>query len=173
LFYARGVATTSVEEIAEASGLTKPTLYRHFPSKDALVGAYLDTRHEQLDTELRTWVEAAPPRKQPLAVLDWLCDWLSRPGFSGCAFVRTLAELPTDARVHARAKKRKRVLLETIETACRAAEVNDPAELAVQLALVIEGATSIAFVSGDAQAAIAAASGLGRLALAAAGLEAR
>ena len=37
LFAAKGFAATSMREIAEAAGVTKPTLYYHFGSKDGLV----------------------------------------------------------------------------------------------------------------------------------------
>ena len=36
LFSRRGLATTSIRDIAQESGYTNPALYKHFPSKDAL-----------------------------------------------------------------------------------------------------------------------------------------
>lgn len=171
LFYARGVGATSVDDIAAAAGLSKPTLYRHFPTKEALVGSYLDERNEQLDAELRSWIESAPPGRQPLAVIDWLCDWISRPGFNGCSFVRTYAELHEDERVAEKARERKRALFEAIHEACRAAGANDPTRLARQLTLIVEGTTTMAFVSGEPHAGADAARRLARVALEAAGLE--
>jgi hypothetical protein len=73
--------------------------------------------------------------------------------------------------VREKARKRKRVLLETIQDACRAAGARDSAALARQLALIVEGATTMAFVTGDLTAAMDGARELARLALAAAGLE--
>jgi AcrR family transcriptional regulator len=169
LFYARGVGATSLDDVAAASGLTKPTLYRHFPSKDALVAAYLDERHEQLEQELQEWTDASPPQQRPLAVVDWLCDWVARPGFNGCAFVRSYAELQGDRSIRDRARRRKRALRRAIEKACVAAEVRDPHVLAGQLALIVEGATIMAFVSGDSRAVIQSARALAQLALQAAG----
>lgn len=166
LFYSRGIAATAVDDIADVAGLTKPTLYRHFPSKDALVANYLDGRHEQLDLELRAWLDAAAPSKRPAAVIEWLCDWISRRDFDGCAFVRSHAELHDDAEVLAKARRRKRVLRDTIEEACRDAGVRDPANLADQLTLIVEGATTTAFISGDPRRAAATARQLARGALA-------
>ena len=170
LFYSGGVGLTALDDIAAASGLTKPTLYRHFPSKEALIAAYLDDRHEQLDLELRTWIQAAPPRQRPRAVIDWLCNWISRPGFNGCAFVRAYAELPGDMKIRAKVRKRKRIVLQAIVEACRTAGVPAPEMLAGQLALIVEGATTMVFVSGDSKAVTEAARGLAETALAAAGL---
>jgi AcrR family transcriptional regulator len=171
LFYARGVASTALDEVAASAKLTKPTLYRHFPSKEALLAASLEERHEQLTVELRNWLESFRPAERPRAVIDWLCDSITDPGFNGCAFVRTYAELNTDEWVREAARRRKRVLLETIEDACRAAEASDPAALARELALIVEGATTMAFVSGDSVMAADAARRLGDAARAAAGLE--
>jgi AcrR family transcriptional regulator len=170
LFYSRGIGATSVDDVAAASGLTKPTLYRHFPSKESLLAAYLAGRHDQLDAELRSWIEASPPRQRPRAVVDWLCDWLTRPGFNGCAFVRTYAELQGDEEVRARAKRRKLSLLLAIEDACRMAGASAPGEVAAQLALIVEGATTMAFVSGGSRLAAEAGRTLADLVLAQAGL---
>jgi AcrR family transcriptional regulator len=170
LFYSRGLAATGVEDIAVASRLTKPTLYRHFPSKDSLVAAYLDDRHQRLDAELRGWVAAAELRRRPQAIIDWLCDWLAQPGFKGCAFVRASAELPDDGEVRARAQRRKQALHKTVLAACEGAGVAQPQALAGQLFLIIEGATTAAFISGNAGMAIDTARSLARLALTAAGL---
>ncbi len=171
LFYARGVAATALDEVAATAKLTKPTLYRYFPSKEALLAASLEERHEQLTVELHRWLEPFPPAEKPRAVIDWLCDSITNPGFNGCTFVRTYAELHTDKWVREAARERKRVLLETIEDACRAAEASEPRALARQLALIVEGATTMAFVSGDGAAAADAAQRLAETALRAAGLE--
>ena len=171
LFYARGVGCVGVDEIASASGLTKPTLYRHFPSKHELVSAYLDHRHQQLDVELRSWLDRMPPRHRPSAVIDWLCDWISSPDFNGCGFVRAQAELPEDELIHERSTRRKRSLLEAIEDACRAAGADKATELAKQLALIVEGATTMAFVSGDPKSVSKTATALAAVALKSYGLD--
>src|SRR6186997_2854257 len=42
LFYARGVHEVGMDELVRATGFGKATVYRLFPTKDALVGAYLE-----------------------------------------------------------------------------------------------------------------------------------
>ena len=44
LFYAEGVRATGTEKIMSISEVAKATFYRHFPSKDDLVIAYLEYR---------------------------------------------------------------------------------------------------------------------------------
>lgn len=171
LFYKRGVGATSVDDIAAVSGLSKPTLYRHFATKEALVASYLTERNQHLDAELRSWIASAAPGRQPHAVIDWLCDWISRPDFNGCSFIRTYSELHEDESVAEKARERKRVLFEAIHEACRAAGAIHPIGLARQLTLIVEGTTTMAFVSVEPSAEVDTARQLARLALEAAGLE--
>ena len=41
LFYRRGIRAIGVDEIVKRAGVTKPSLYRSFPSKDELAASYL------------------------------------------------------------------------------------------------------------------------------------
>ncbi len=53
LFVAYGYDGVGVQQIVEAAGVTKPTLYHHFGSKLGLLEALLSERLELLETELR------------------------------------------------------------------------------------------------------------------------
>ena len=44
LFYLQGIRAIGVDTIAAEIGISKRTLYNHFPSKDALIAAYLERR---------------------------------------------------------------------------------------------------------------------------------
>jgi AcrR family transcriptional regulator len=172
LFYRDGIAAVGVKDIVAASRLSKPTLYRHFDSKEALVRAYLDQRHDTLTRQLREAIAAVPPARRPLAVIDWLCTSIVESDFNGCAFVRAYAEAPSDREIRNRAEQRKRMLLETIVDACRDAGVSEPEDLASQLALVVEGATTTAYATGERRRAIEAARSIAAAVLREAGLEA-
>ena len=52
LFASRGVDAVGVQEIVEACGVTKPTLYHYFGSKEGLVKAIVDRGFAQLDQAL-------------------------------------------------------------------------------------------------------------------------
>jgi AcrR family transcriptional regulator len=52
LFTARGYAATSVREIVEHAGLTKPALYYHFGSKEAIYLEILRDVHLRMEAEL-------------------------------------------------------------------------------------------------------------------------
>jgi len=50
LFSERGLAATSIRDIAEESGYTNPALYKHFESKDALALHLFETCHARVWT---------------------------------------------------------------------------------------------------------------------------
>jgi AcrR family transcriptional regulator len=74
-FYRRGIAAVGVDAIVADAGVAKSTLYRHFPSKDDLIVAFLRRRDERWRAWLRTEVErhpgpAARARAVAAAILD-------------------------------------------------------------------------------------------------------
>jgi AcrR family transcriptional regulator len=54
LFYREGFQRSGVDAVAEATGVTKRTLYNHFPSKDALIAAVLEAQADLAETEIRS-----------------------------------------------------------------------------------------------------------------------
>ena len=97
LFSTRGVRAVGVDDVIVRAEVAKATLYRHFPSKDALVLAFLE-RREALWT--RGWIEAetrrraATARDRLLAIFDLFDEWFRRGDFEGCSFVNILLESP-------------------------------------------------------------------------------
>src|SRR5271163_5272939 len=72
LFYGQGIKSVGVDAIAAELGISKKTLYRHFPSKDDLVIAYLRGRFRPLPE-----ASTKPPAKQILANLEWIAGSLT------------------------------------------------------------------------------------------------
>ncbi|WP_454715660.1 TetR/AcrR family transcriptional regulator [Caulobacter segnis] len=70
LFRRFGAHATSIGDIVAAANLTKPTLYRHFPSKEALVIACLREEGRQARLALIETVEPTPsePRQRIRAI---------------------------------------------------------------------------------------------------------
>jgi AcrR family transcriptional regulator len=96
LFARRGVRDVGIDEIVERSGVAKATLYRHFPSKDVLVLAFLD-RREQLWThdfvEEGAKERGGTPEEQLLAIFDVFDGWFRSKDFEACSFINVLVEL--------------------------------------------------------------------------------
>ncbi len=96
LFSQRGIRDVGVEEVMVRSRVAKATLYRHFPSKDALVLAFLARREQRWTLGM---VEAGArdrgrtPEERLLALFDVFDEWFHRDDFDGCSFVNVLLEM--------------------------------------------------------------------------------
>jgi AcrR family transcriptional regulator len=96
LFSRRGIRDVGIDEIIERAGVAKATLYRHFPSKDDLVVAFLARREQRWTVELveaEARRRAATPEEQLLAIFDVLDEWFRREDFEACSFINTLLEM--------------------------------------------------------------------------------
>ena len=87
LFYARGVHEVGMDELVRETGLGKATVYRLYPAKDVLVGAYLNRLSDQILGAIDRDSTAAPTPADALhRVLAAVQADVSRPGFRGCPF---------------------------------------------------------------------------------------
>src|SRR4029453_18601690 len=86
LFYAEGVHTVGIDRVIERAGAAKASLYSTFGSKEGLVRAYLQGRHERRRARLLTGLERYhDPRERLLGVFDVLAETAAVPTFRGCA----------------------------------------------------------------------------------------
>src|ERR1700735_2836261 len=93
LFYAEGVQSVGIDRVIEHAGVAKASLYNLFGSKEGLVRAYLEARHEGTTTMISNAVELhRDPRRRILAVFEAQAQVFAQPGFRGCAFVAASAE---------------------------------------------------------------------------------
>jgi AcrR family transcriptional regulator len=92
IFYTEGIRTIGVERIIAAAGVTKATFYRHFPSKEDLVLAYLRSVDATIRQRLNSLAETTGPLDLLRAVGGGIAEDLCRPGFRGCAFINAAAE---------------------------------------------------------------------------------
>src|SRR5215472_11229462 len=95
LFYGEGIRSTSMDEIAAKAGVTKRTLYYHFPSKDDLITAYLTARDEPVFARQAQWLDETKGDlpKQVLGLFENLARAMKAPRWKGCGFIRAAAEL--------------------------------------------------------------------------------
>jgi AcrR family transcriptional regulator len=90
LFYRKGIRAVGVDSVAAEAGISKRSLYDTFPSKDALVAAYLRARIQPLPAS------HLPPAAQVLALFDQLHARFATGDFRGCPFVNAVTELADD-----------------------------------------------------------------------------
>jgi AcrR family transcriptional regulator len=95
LFSHRGIRGVGIEEVIQRAAVAKATLYRHFPSKNDLVLAFLQRReelwtHEWVEKEAR--LRGGGAEASLLAIFDVFDEWFHRDDFEGCSFVNVLLE---------------------------------------------------------------------------------
>ncbi len=161
LFYARGVHEVGMDELVQATGLGKATVYRLFPGKDDLVAAYLArlsrTILDAVDAEITR--HEGDPAAALLAIVDAIEADLRRPGFRGCAFNNASIEYDDPAHpARAEARSYREALRARLAAlAVRLDGGPHPAAgvtLGGQLAVLIDGAyTSAAHLGPDGPAA--------------------
>ncbi|WP_411033679.1 TetR/AcrR family transcriptional regulator [Shinella sp. BYT-45] len=156
LFYTEGIRAVGIDRIVDEAKIAKATLYRHFPSKDHLVAAYLSQRHERvLRSLLDVTTTALPPRDQIALIFERLFEKADSPEFRGCAFALAVAEHGDSERVVTVARRHKSAVRDIFRTIIARAEV--PADQpATHLSLLYERALATVAVGRDPQAVLVA-----------------
>jgi AcrR family transcriptional regulator len=151
LFYLRGIRAVGVDTIAAEIGISKRTLYNHFPSKDALISAYLARRFVQPRPSDK------PPADQILGTFDSLERRFASRDFRGCPFVNAVAELGAEDRavkkIATAFKESRRVWFREL---LKRLDVADADNLATQLTLLVDGSIAQDLVRDDPSMARAA-----------------
>jgi AcrR family transcriptional regulator len=151
LFYLQGIRAVGVDTIAAEIGISKRTLYNHFPSKDELISAYLQRRFTHAPASDK------PPVEQILGTFDRLERGFASKGFRGCPFVNAVAELGAEDRsvkkIAIAFKESRRIWFRDLLVQLGVA---DPEGLATQLTLLVDGSIAQDLVRDDPSMARAA-----------------
>ncbi len=144
LFYAQGIRAAGVDTVATEAGVSKRTLYNHYPSKDALIAAYLTARFKHLAPS------DAPAREQILGNFDRLERLIADGSFRGCPYVNAVTELcdprHSASKIAVQFKEQRRLWYRALLERLAA---RNPDALATQLQILFEGALASALVRGD------------------------
>lgn len=98
LFYQNGINSIGINEVLKNSGVAKRTLYSHFESKEALILAALEQRHQSYMNWLSSQLADAQNSEQVIENLfNGLKEWFRGEAaglgdFRGCFFINTSAE---------------------------------------------------------------------------------
>jgi len=137
LFYRDGIRATGIDRVIAESGVAKVTFYRQFPSKDDLILAFLDFRHERW----MAWFVDALARHggSVAAIAPALAEWFRGGDYRGCAFLNSVGELaPALPAVLVHARRHKQDM--TAAVARLMPPARGRARVARALALAIDGA---------------------------------
>ncbi|TAN27924.1 MAG: TetR/AcrR family transcriptional regulator [Castellaniella sp.] len=151
LFYHQGIRAVGVDAIVADAGVTKPSLYRTFASKDDLAAAYLRDYEVEFWRRFDAAVNEHPgdPRAQILAYFTGLAKRTSLPGYRGCGLTNACVEYPDPdhpARRVSIANKQK--VRERLADMARQMGARDPDGLGDGLQLLLEGAYTSSQILG-------------------------
>jgi AcrR family transcriptional regulator len=136
LFYRQGIRSTGIDTVIARAGVTKVTFYRHFNSKNDLIVAYLEYRHERW----MRWFTAALQRRGGTlqALVPTMAEWFRSPEYRGCAFINGVSEIaPALPQVTEITRRHKAEMQQAI--AALLPDVRRRQTVARSLALVIDG----------------------------------
>jgi AcrR family transcriptional regulator len=141
LFYAEGVQTVGIDRIIERADVAKGSLYNVFGSKEALVAAYLASRHNGTTGRLTAAIERVDdPRQKILAVFEAQAQLFEQPDFKGCAFIAASTEARPGGLVENAADRFRAWIRGMFTDLARSAGAADPVGLGRQLHLLYDGA---------------------------------
>jgi AcrR family transcriptional regulator len=155
LFSRRAIHDVGVDEVIQHAGVAKATLYRHFPSKDDLVIAFLEAREERWTL---AWVEAearrrgSTPEEQLLAIFQLFDEWFHRDDFEACSFINVLLELGPTHRAGQASVRHLASIRSIVGRLAEEAGLRDPASFAHSWHILMKGSI-VAAAEGDAEAA--------------------
>ncbi|WP_342325128.1 TetR/AcrR family transcriptional regulator [Kosakonia sp. BYX6] len=160
LIYQQGIQATSLDALVKVSGVARKSIYHHFTNKDDIAIAVLDARDDRwMHWFCEETEKAATPHARLIEMFNVLASWFASPEFYGCAFINTACEIgDAEAPVRAICKRHKQRLLSYVQHLCEQAGCAEPEPLARQLLILIDGAITVARVTGDIHAAESAKS---------------
>lgn len=156
LFHRHGYHAVGIDRVLEEAGVARMTLYNHFKSKDELIQAALELK----DRQIREWLVAAVERRarkpadRLLAIFDAFDERIRTGDFRGCPLMKATGEFPDPSGpVAAVARHHREMMQSYMRGLASDAGARDPAALARQLYLLLEGAIVSAQMTGDLEVA--------------------
>jgi AcrR family transcriptional regulator len=157
LFYAQGLRAVSADKIIAQVGITKVTFYRHFPTKDDLIVAYLERRAKWERDGVAQARQAAADVPGVFRILAGAIGAEScRPGFRGCPFINAAAEYPDPEHpVRRVVDAHRRWFRQVIADLLDEINVPDSARAADELVMLRDGAMVSGYLSDPSAVAAA------------------
>lgn len=150
LFFRNGFRAVGIDTIIAEAGVAKMSLYRHFPSKDDLIVAYLEGDRRQF----WEWLDNATahtedPAEQLVAIFAATERLVATPQCLGCTHQSATAEFPDpDHPAHQLSVAHKVAIRDRFADLALQANLREPEQLAYQLQFLMEGALVTARMFG-------------------------
>lgn len=164
LFNQYGFHATGIDRVQAESGVSKTTMYKYFKTKDDLIKAVLEVRHEQFGQWFTERVNSISdvsysdhPYGKIMAMFDAIDEWIHSDNFFGCNFINASAEFSDlDHPIHHYASKHKLELSGYIRSCIPDMTSSISDDIAKDILLLIDGAIVCAHTTGLKDSAIRA-----------------
>lgn len=146
LFDNRGIQASGVDTIIMEAGVAKATLYKHFPSKNQLITAYLREKSDKFYAWLNHQLTSkkTESRESLLLLCELLEQWITQPEFRGLPFHIAAVEFPEPAHpINQYSVVLSAELQDYLCKIARLAGAKDPEALGQQLTILFEGAALV------------------------------
>jgi AcrR family transcriptional regulator len=148
LFYQKGIEVVGVNPVIDEANVAPMTLYRQFVSKDRLVAAALEQWSTNWLHSINDRIDRAgdDPQRRFDALWDALEDWFATGGFRGSFVTNAAIELRSkpDHPAHKVVLAHRMAVDHLLEDLAKLAGASDPANLAAQLQVLVDGAITVA-----------------------------
>jgi AcrR family transcriptional regulator len=148
LFYQKGIEVVGVNPVIDEADVAPMTLYRQFVSKDRLVAAALEQWSTNWLHSINDRIDRAgdDPQRRFDALWDALEDWFASDGFRGSFVTNAAIELRSklDHPAHKVVLAHRMAVDHLLEDLAKLAGASDPANLAAQLQVLLDGAITVA-----------------------------
>ncbi|MEL7884117.1 division control transcriptional repressor DicD [Serratia marcescens] len=141
----QGLATATLEMLAEKLDVQPGDLKRFWPDREALLYDCLRYHGQQIDTWRRQLLldENLSPQQKLLARYDVLAEYVQQDRYPGCLFIAACSFFPeTDHPIHQLAEQQKLTSLELTRELLREMDADDADMVAQQMELIQEGCLS-------------------------------
>ncbi len=156
LFESRGINASGIDTIIAETGVAKSTLYRHFPSKDLLIIAFLRNKADTFFDWLKSGLisEEAKQNDKLTQLCELLEEWISTPELRSLPFHIATIEFPDPNHpVNQFSAVLAKELQSFLCVIAEEAKVKDPLSLGLQLTMLFEGASLVEKMSPGSGAA--------------------
>ncbi|MCK8046063.1 TetR/AcrR family transcriptional regulator [Shewanella sp. 1CM18E] len=130
-----GFAESSVAQLQKASGVSLRTLYKYYPSKEAMIIGALENRHQRYLSILMTNIPA-PGADAIIHIFEKLQYWMTHTAPNGCMSMQALAAFPENQQIQDAVNTHKQDVQEFL------GQHSNRAELATALYVLHEGISS-------------------------------
>ncbi len=141
LYYQRGIRAVGMDLVVKESGVGNATVYRQFPTKDALASAYTQERADAWFARMRQVSDQVDdPREKLLAIFTAVIEETRLPTFRGCPMLNTHTEFPDPQHsAHRVAVTHEQRVRQWMRDLAADACASDPEGLADDLVLILNG----------------------------------